>query len=86
MASELEWLPLALAAYRKPPLTSYRVNRTRLLTLLPEPKGDPAMTVKTDGLYSYDLAEVWRAKTGLPFVFAVWTRPWTVQDHGRFAD
>lgn len=35
--------------------------------------GDPAMVVKTDGLYAYDLAEVWRAKTGLPFVFAVWT-------------
>jgi chorismate dehydratase len=34
--------------------------------------GDPAMMVKTDGLYSYDLAEVWRAKTGLPFVFALW--------------
>jgi chorismate dehydratase len=35
--------------------------------------GDPAMVVKTGGLYNYDLAEVWRAKTGLPFVFAVWT-------------
>jgi chorismate dehydratase len=35
--------------------------------------GDPAMMVKTDGLYAYDLAELWRAKTGLPFVFAVWT-------------
>ncbi len=35
--------------------------------------GDPAMVVKTDGLYAYDLAEIWRAKTGLPFVFAVWT-------------
>jgi chorismate dehydratase len=35
--------------------------------------GDPAMMVKTDGLYAYDLAEVWRAQTGLPFVFAVWT-------------
>ncbi len=35
--------------------------------------GDPALTVKTDGLYNYDLAEVWREKTGLPFVFAVWT-------------
>lgn len=34
--------------------------------------GDPAMVVNTDGLYSYDLAEVWRTKTGLPFVFAVW--------------
>jgi len=35
--------------------------------------GDPAMMAKTDGLYAYDLAEIWRAKTGLPFVFAVWT-------------
>jgi chorismate dehydratase len=35
--------------------------------------GDAAMVAKTDGLYSYDLAELWRAKTGLPFVFAVWT-------------
>jgi chorismate dehydratase len=34
--------------------------------------GDPAMVVKSDGLYAYDLAEIWRAKTGLPFVFAVW--------------
>lgn len=39
--------------------------------------GDPAMMVKTDGMYAhdlyiYDLAEVWREKTGLPFVFAVW--------------
>jgi len=35
--------------------------------------GDPAMMAKTSGLYAYDLAELWRAKTGLPFVFAVWT-------------
>ena len=34
--------------------------------------GDPAMMAKTDGLYSYDLGELWRAHTGLPFVFAVW--------------
>lgn len=34
--------------------------------------GDPAMMAKTNGLYAYDLAEVWRAETGLPFVFAVW--------------
>jgi len=34
--------------------------------------GDPAMLVNTDRLYSYDLAEVWRSKTGLPFVFALW--------------
>jgi chorismate dehydratase len=35
--------------------------------------GDPALMVDTGGLHAYDLAEVWRAKTGLPFVFAVWT-------------
>ncbi len=35
--------------------------------------GDPAMMTKTSGYYAYDLAEVWRKKTGLPFVFAVWT-------------
>ena len=35
--------------------------------------GDPAMMVDISGLYAYDLAEMWRAKTGLPFVFAVWT-------------
>ena len=34
--------------------------------------GDPAMMAKTDGLYSYDLGELWRTQTGLPFVFAVW--------------
>ena len=34
--------------------------------------GDPAMMASTDGLYSYDLGELWRAQTGLPFVFAVW--------------
>ena len=35
--------------------------------------GDPAMMAKTDGLYAYDLGELWRTQTGLPFVFAVWT-------------
>lgn len=35
--------------------------------------GDPAMTTQTDGLYAYDLGELWRMQTGLPFVFAVWT-------------
>jgi chorismate dehydratase len=35
--------------------------------------GDPALTAQTGGHYVYDLAEIWRAKTGLPFVFAVWT-------------
>jgi chorismate dehydratase len=35
--------------------------------------GDRAMTADTTGLYHYDLAELWRANTGLPFVFALWT-------------
>lgn len=38
--------------------------------------GDPAMrvaaTAQDAGLLIYDLAEEWRALTGLPFVFAVW--------------
>ncbi len=34
--------------------------------------GDSALTADTKGYYVYDLAEVWREKTGLPFVFAVW--------------
>ena len=34
--------------------------------------GDPALLVKTDGLYSYDLAQIWHERTGKPFVFAVW--------------
>jgi chorismate dehydratase len=34
--------------------------------------GDPAMMAKPNGFHAYDLAEVWRTKTGLPFVFAVW--------------
>lgn len=34
--------------------------------------GDPALLAKTEGYYAYDLAELWRARTGLPFVFAVW--------------
>jgi chorismate dehydratase len=34
--------------------------------------GDAALMADTSGLRVYDLAEVWRQKTGLPFVFAVW--------------
>ncbi len=34
--------------------------------------GDAALMADTTGLRVYDLAEVWRQKTGLPFVFAVW--------------
>ena len=34
--------------------------------------GDPALASDFPGLLVYDLAEEWRAMTGLPFVFAVW--------------
>jgi chorismate dehydratase len=34
--------------------------------------GDAALTAATDGLHAYDLGELWREKTGLPFVYAVW--------------
>lgn len=35
--------------------------------------GDPALMARTDGLYCYDLAQLWHERTGKPFVFAVWT-------------
>ena len=34
--------------------------------------GDPALASDFPGLYVYDLADEWRALTGLPFVFAFW--------------
>jgi chorismate dehydratase len=34
--------------------------------------GDPALLARTNGYYAYDLAEIWRERTGKPFVFAVW--------------
>lgn len=34
--------------------------------------GDAAMMARTEGYHVYDLAELWHAQTGLPFVFAVW--------------
>ncbi|MBI4464095.1 MAG: menaquinone biosynthesis protein [Acidobacteria bacterium] len=34
--------------------------------------GDPALASNLPGLFVYDLAEEWRAMTGLPFVFAFW--------------
>jgi predicted solute-binding protein len=34
--------------------------------------GDPALSSDFPGLRVYDLAEEWRAMTGLPFVFAFW--------------
>ena len=35
--------------------------------------GDPALQVPGDtGYHLYDLAHIWRERTGLPFIFAVW--------------
>jgi chorismate dehydratase len=35
--------------------------------------GDPALQVPPNtGYHQYDLAHIWRERTGLPFVFAVW--------------
>jgi chorismate dehydratase len=34
--------------------------------------GDSALVAKTSGYHVYDLAEVWKEKTGKAFVFAVW--------------
>ena len=34
--------------------------------------GDPAIAARSRFAYYYDLAEAWRAMTGLPFVFAAW--------------
>lgn len=34
--------------------------------------GLPGTPLKADGLYRYDLAQVWFERTGKPFVFAVW--------------
>jgi chorismate dehydratase len=34
--------------------------------------GDPALQAQTNGYFVYDLAQVWRERTGKPFVFAVW--------------
>jgi chorismate dehydratase len=35
--------------------------------------GDPALRIERADLQIWDLAAAWRAMTGLPFVFAVWT-------------
>jgi chorismate dehydratase len=49
--------------------------------------GDPAMRLEASArgldLKIYDLAEEWRAMTGLPFVFAVWAAPEDVCDKAR---
>jgi chorismate dehydratase len=42
--------------------------------------GDPAMTADTRGYEVHDLAALWRERTGLPFVFAVWAvRPGRIE-------
>ncbi|MBI4550239.1 MAG: menaquinone biosynthesis protein [Candidatus Omnitrophica bacterium] len=35
--------------------------------------GDDALFYRAPDIYSYDLSEVWREWTGLPFCFALWT-------------
>jgi predicted solute-binding protein len=34
--------------------------------------GDPALSISREGVYIYDLGEMWVRRTGLPFVFAFW--------------
>lgn len=50
--------------------------------------GDPAMRMAASadqlGVRVYDLAEEWRAMTGLPFVFAVWAVREDVAERGPF--
>jgi chorismate dehydratase len=42
--------------------------------------GDPAMIFPREGLRVYDLASLWRAHTGLGFVFAMWMARETAAD------
>ena len=37
--------------------------------------GDAALHARRPDLYVYDLGQLWREETGLPFVFAFWTGP-----------
>ena len=49
--------------------------------------GDPALQVRTDGYFVYDLAEEWKRWTGRPFVFAFWAvRRAALQDRGAGTD
>lgn len=59
---------------RDPETASARPDVTRMLgrrdaALL---IGDPAMTFSREGLVVHDLATLWRERTGLGFVFAMW--------------
>lgn len=49
--------------------------------------GDPALEVDAaaQGLHKYDLAEAWKAMTGLPFVFAIWAGRDGAIDAGQVA-
>lgn len=51
-----------------PPLSHMLQGRDAALII-----GDPALASDFPGLHVYDLADEWRAMTGLPFVFAIWT-------------
>jgi len=46
--------------------------------------GDPALASDFPGLQVYDLADEWRAMTGLPFVFAFWAMRSDVADAGSY--
>jgi chorismate dehydratase len=57
-------------AYRtKPPEINSMLNSSDAALLI----GDDALRIaETNGLFLYDLAELWQEKTGFPIVFAVW--------------
>lgn len=56
-------------AYRQSPPRIEQMLETDDAALL---IGDPAMLIDRSALHVYDLAEVWRQHTGMPFVFAFW--------------
>src|SRR6185295_1487619 len=58
---EPEWTP------RSPDVTRMLEDNDAALII-----GDPAMTFARDNLKVFDLASLWRAHTGLGFVFAMW--------------
>lgn len=61
LSSEPEWKPSA------PDLGAMLREADAALMI-----GDPAMTFPLENLRVYDLASLWREKTGLGFVFAMW--------------
>jgi chorismate dehydratase len=48
--------------------------------------GDPGMTFSRRGVVVYDLAELWRERTGLGFVFAMWMAREGAQERVRRVD